>query len=179
VRQDEELQQEVITFVHQLFHSVLAGPIRPLFLSIFLILTWKQMNQRHPVWTLVSLTLAFLPEGVHLLNTLTTQKLFKPNAMTNDIQQNQLLPVNAKITLNIPTMGCVACVNKVDSTIRGCSFSTNIQQEKSWLKDEKGGVAELIVSTENKEGVDKVIEEVKRAVGNAGFTCDVECVQIQ
>jgi copper chaperone CopZ len=133
------------------------------------------MNQRHPVWTLMSLTLAFLPEGVHLWNKLATLKFFKSNDMSNDEHQNQQLPINAKITLNIPTMGCVACVNKVDSSIRGCSFYA----KKSWLKDGKGGVAELIVFTENEAGVNKIVEEVKRAVERAGFPCEVESILIQ
>jgi copper chaperone CopZ len=137
------------------------------------------MNQRHPVWTLVSLTLAFLPEVVHLWNKLATLKVLKSNVMSNDVHHNQQLPFNAKITLNIPTMGCVACVNKVDSSIRGCSFYANIKEEKSWLKDGKGGIAELIVFTENEAGVNKVVEEVKRAVEKAGFPCEVESILIQ
>jgi copper chaperone CopZ len=137
------------------------------------------MNQRHTVWTLMSLTLAFLPEAVHLWNKLATLKFFKSNDMSHDQHQNQQLSINAKITLNIPTMGCVACVNKVDSSIRGCSFFANIKEEKSWLKDGKGGKAELNVFTENEAGVNKVVEEVKRAVERAGFPCEVESILIQ
>jgi hypothetical protein len=75
-------------------------------------------------------------------------------------------------------MGCVACVNKVDSSIRDCVFSSNIRQEKSWLKDGKGGVAELMISVHNNEDIDVIVEEVKRAVGDAGFLCEVDSIQI-
>ena len=69
-------------------------------------------------------------------------------------------------------------MNKVDSSIRSCAFSTNIQQEKSWLKDEKGGVAELMVSAESKETIDEIVEEVVGAVHKVGFQCKVKSAQL-
>lgn len=135
------------------------------------------MQQRNPMWTVLSLVLAFLPECVYFRNKVTTQRFSQTHQSTTNVQHTSL-PINAKVTLNIPTMGCVACVNKVDSSIRGCSLSKNIQQEKSWLKDGKGGVAEISVSSETAEGVEKVVQEVKRAVEHAGFQCEVGSIQM-
>ena len=101
----------------------------------------------------------------------------QPNAsVVNDFEK--ILPINAKITLDIPTMGCVACVNKVDSSIRSCAFSTSIKKEKSWLKDGKGGVAELVVSAGSSDDINKIVAEFQRAVNDAGFKCEVDNVQI-
>jgi hypothetical protein len=128
--------------------------------------------------------LAFLPEAVFVWNKFTTSK-FQLNdsrhcSATEEERASVLstLPVKAKITLDVPTMGCVACVNKVDSSIRSCAFSTNIQREKSWLKDGKGGVAELMVAAESRDAIDKIVEEVVGAVGKAGFQCEVKNVQL-
>lgn len=84
-------------------------------------------------------------------------------------------PINAKITLDIPTMGCVACINKINSSIRGCGVSTSILDEKSWLKDQ-GGVAELTVSAGSIDDINTIALEVKRAVDKAGFQCEINSI---
>ena len=90
------------------------------------------------------------------------------------------LPMTAKIRLNVPTMGCVACVNKVDTSIRQSKSSANIREETSWLTDgsKKGGFAELLVSGESKEEIDGIAEEVVAAVKTAGFQCNVETLKM-
>eukprot|EP00956_Cyclotella_meneghiniana_P039038 scaffold164369_cov48-Cyclotella_meneghiniana.AAC.2 len=153
------------------------GPIRPFFLSVFGLLTWKQIQQRRPIWTAVSLILAFLPEGVFVWNKITEQHFHQTEESLPDNSQSATLPINAIITLDIPTMGCVACVNKIDSSIRGCGVSANIIDEKSWLKDQ-GGVAELKVSAGSVDDIDKIALEVKRAVNKAGFQCEIDSLDI-
>ncbi len=92
------------------------------------------------------------------------------------------LPFEAKVRLTIPTMGCVACVNKVDSSIRRCvsAANNNIREEKSWLADDlaKGGVAEVTLSGKTREEIDGVVEEVIAAVHDAGFVCNVASLQV-
>ncbi|KAL3798370.1 hypothetical protein HJC23_005023 [Cyclotella cryptica] len=134
----------------------------------------------------VSLALAFLPEAVYFWN-----KFLAYNFEQTDKSGNQPVlddeavsklsspyPVKATIVLDVPTMGCVACVNKVDSSIRSSAFSTKIRQERSWLTDGKGGIAELIVSGANSDEIYKIAEEVALAVGNAGFQCKVQSIQL-
>ena len=89
--------------------------------------------------------------------------------------ESSMPPINAKITLDIPTMGCVACINKINSSIRGCGVSTSIQDEKSWLKDQ-GGVAELTVSAGSIDDINTIALEVKRAVDKAGFHCEIKSI---
>lgn len=110
-----------------------------------------------------------MPEIVYLWNKLAIRFYGQSEETTDTGLQ---VVANAKITVNIPNMGCVACVNKIDSAIRNCSFSENITQEKSWLKDE-GGMAEVLVQTENREELDKMAAELQQAIGVAGFKCDI------
>ena len=85
---------------------------------------------------------------------------------------------SAKLTLDCPTMGCVACVNKIDNSIRQCESSANIIEETSWLTDtSKGGKAELLISTTTKEDIDQVVDEVINAVNKSGFECSVDSIQ--
>ena len=83
---------------------------------------------------------------------------------------------SAKLKLDCPTMGCVACVNKVDSSIRQCKSSANIIEETSWLTDTstKGGKAELLLFATTKDDIDQIVDEVINAVNKSGFECSVD-----
>jgi len=83
---------------------------------------------------------------------------------------------SAKLTLDCPTMGCVACVNKIDNSIRQCKSSANIIEESSWLTDTstKGGKAELLISAATKEEIDQIVDEVINAINKSGFECSVD-----
>ena len=171
--------------IDYLYHT---GPIRPILLPLFLLSTWKLFPHRSISWTIVSIFLAFLPELVGVKNIVRSKQWQRKH--DGDIIGNQdaedeatlsSLPITAKLQLNIPTMGCVACVNKVDSSIRQCKSSSNVREETSWLTegDAKGGMAELLISASTNEELDKIVEEVADAVNNAGFKCDVESLQVQ
>lgn len=85
--------------------------------------------------------------------------------------------IEAKLKLNIPTMGCVACVKKVNSAIRGCnSAAAHILDESSWLTGVKGGEAEVIIRGSTIEEIGEIVEEVVTAVKDAGFRCDVDSI---
>lgn len=156
------------------FNTVL-GPVRPLLLPLLLLSTWNLLPQRSLGWTAVSLFLAFLPELVFAFNSLEKNQWKK--------QKDTSLPENAvtaKIQFAIPTMGCIACVNKIDTSIRQCESAASITQERSWLTEGsgKGGRAELKISAQSTEDIDVVIQNVVTAIKNAGFECKTESLQI-
>mmetsp|Transcript_24060 Transcript_24060/g.51021 ORF Transcript_24060/g.51021 Transcript_24060/m.51021 type:complete len:366 (+) Transcript_24060:109-1206(+) len=159
------------------------GPIRPILLPILLFSTWKLLPQRSLGWTIISLFLAFLPELVDIWNTNRSQQWQQKHDNSNEqsISNSSSFPITAKLRLDIPTMGCVACVNKVDTSIRQCKSAANIRGEKSWLTDSsaKGGLAELSILANTNEEVDAIAEEVVTAVKDAGFQCDVESLQVE
>lgn len=156
------------------FNTVL-GPVRPFLLPLLLLSTWNLLPQRSLGWTAVSLFLAFLPELVFVFNSLERNQWKK--------QKETSLPKNAvtaKIQLAIPTMGCIACVNKIDTSIRQCDSAASITQERSWLTEGsgKGGMAELKISAQSTEDIDVVIQNVVTAIKNAGFECKTKSLQI-
>lgn len=153
------------------FNSVL-GPVRPILLSLLLYSTWKLSSQRPIGWTIISLFLAFLPELVHTFNLIQTTQ-WKQRQITGR-------SVTAKLQLAIPGMGCVACVNKIDASIRQCKSATRIAEEKSWLNAPemgKGGMAELIISASSDEEVDDIVKSVISAIREAGFECQKKSLQ--
>ncbi len=157
------------------FNSVL-GPVRPILLSLLLFSTWKLSSQRPIGWTILSLFLAFLPELVHTFNLIKTTQWKKRQI---SIQNTDV--VTAKLQLAIPGMGCVACVNKIDASIRHCKSATRITQEKSWLNAPemgKGGMAELIISASSDEEVDDIVKSVISTIREAGFECQKKSLQI-
>lgn len=119
----------------------------------------------------MSLVLGFLPELVYAWNT------FKRWQRTADTSY----PIAAQLRLDIPTMGCVACVNKVDNSIRQCKSASNIKEEMSWLTDDKakGGIADVTLSARTSEEIDEIIKDIVAAVETAGFQCNVASLQVK
>jgi len=127
------------------------------------------MPHRSVGWTIFSLLVTFLPELVDVLNTTRSRRW---QAKTNV----SALPLSAKLLLNCPTMGCVACVNKVDTSIRQSKSAANIIEETSWLTDSttKGGMAELTIRGRTEDEIKEIVDEVVAVLGNAGFQCSVD-----
>ena len=134
----------------------------------------------------MTLLLAFLPELVDIWNTNKSQQWQKDRTIdnNNDEQDNSSsleLPVRAKLRLDIPSMECVACVNKIDASIRHCNSIAKIKEGSSWLTDgaAKGGTAELMILGKTNEEIDGIADEVVTAVKNAGFQCTIESLQVE
>lgn len=166
------------------FNTIL-GPIRPILLPLFLYSTIKLQPQRPLGWTFASLFLGFLPEIVDVWNTNRSLRWKQKHAIDNDgsaesASTTSPLPITAKLRLDIPTMGCVACVNKINTSIRQCGSKANVREETSRLSqgDRKGGTAELLLSVRTHEDLDLTTKEVIAAVNKAGFDCTVESLQI-
>lgn len=163
-----------------------------------LIYTWNRMPHQPTGLTFVSISLAFLPEFVDIWNAIRSRRGWRRrrthhvdddecdsggNATTTTTASSSSSPpsilavVEAKLTLNIPTMGCVACVNKVDASIRGCNSAALIGEETSWLTS-KGGAAEISILGRTNEEINRAVNDVVAAVKDAGFRCDVKNLRV-
>ena len=92
------------------------GPLRPIFLSILLHWTWDSLFRAFSkpfllLSILSSWALALLPEITHYVNT-RTNAIKTSTSGTNDNSQM------VEILLSVPSMGCVACINKVTSSLK-------------------------------------------------------------
>lgn len=83
--------------------------------------------------------------------------------------------VKATIVVDVPTMGCVACVNKIESSLRN-SAPEYIETASSWLNPKekieggkKGGQAKIEVKTTSKDELENLAQSLVGVIGDAGF----------
>ena len=96
--------------------------------------------------------------------------------MNNTCTMNTDANVCVTVELDIPSMGCAACINKIDSTISGMS---GVISSTSWLLDDpKGGRARIVIAANSTctDDVDEIIKSVVEKVGSSGFPCTVDTV---
>ncbi|CAE7425948.1 unnamed protein product [Symbiodinium necroappetens] len=128
------------------------GPLRPYFLGCLFSTTAVSIFRRHGNFRFVWLQciLAFLPELVHLWNLHGPQR------------QIGATPSHT-VDLSIASMGCVACIKKVESSLREVP---GVLRSEAWLED--GGRARVQCSVSETE-VSELTARLSRAVERAGF----------
>lgn len=150
--------------------NTLLGPVRPLFLAILVSLNiFTGASPRQSLWRY---SLALMPEGVFFCNEYRKRQWQHrvENAATatapTSMDEGRL---RATMMVNIPTMGCVACINKIESRLRSCA-PNNIATASSWLeKDRKGGSAKLDVYVDSEQDLQALSATVVNAIEGAGF----------
>ena len=148
------------------FNTIL-GPVRPTFLALLAYLNW---TARPPLATgVVRLSLALLPEMVHFANRWLAYAWQNRaiQAFTNDTDDI----ITATVEVEIPTMGCVACVQKIDASLRQ-SAPSQILHATSWLDSdkEKGGRAKVHMALRSREELDSLNESILKSIDSAGFS---------
>jgi hypothetical protein len=171
------------------FNTIL-GPVRPYFLSLLLFLT-VTMYSSFPLRShIIRWGVALMPESVDLWNNYLRSRSLTTKAATTIIggnvgavqelscdnkkhdNQNSMpqFPYKATIRLNIPTMGCVACINKIDSALRNAIDPGRVLNASSSLSDDgKGGCATLELLCTSKEEIGGVVHLLEEAISRAGF----------
>eukprot|EP00532_Pseudo-nitzschia_australis_P003497 CAMPEP_0168187408 /NCGR_PEP_ID=MMETSP0139_2-20121125/15011_1 /TAXON_ID=44445 /ORGANISM="Pseudo-nitzschia australis, Strain 10249 10 AB" /LENGTH=351 /DNA_ID=CAMNT_0008109603 /DNA_START=254 /DNA_END=1309 /DNA_ORIENTATION=+ len=173
------------------FNSVL-GPLRPYLLAAMLVFTTttgRPSTLGSIAGLMVRYSIALLPEVVFWRNEIVrtnwrNQKRRSSGETTTAAaaaaaEKNTSIPLlRATLIVDVPTMGCVACINKIESSLRQCS-PKNIDGATSWLNEDnnnnikmngkKGGRARIEVCAESKEELDSVTQSVIGVIENAGF----------
>lgn len=156
------------------------GPLRPFFLSILAYLTIATRAQTKPQLMALRWTIALLPELLHLWNTFTTRQSHrKLQSSSTDVPTTEVA-----VYLDCPTMGCVACIQNVNSSLQKALQSTGsnvyqIQAIDSWLLegDRKGGKAKIRFSTLGDKYNKRIVSMLTRAMKRSGFPCTVDVVR--
>lgn len=182
------------------FNTVL-GPLRPFLLALMIVYT---TSATPPTIILLRYAIAFLPEFVFIWNELLRrsssrlwmswgkkkeEKSIKAptTATTDGVSIINDTIMKATVIVEIPTMGCVACINKIESCLRQCASSTAIESAKSFLnptittssttstnskdknKKKKGGYAQITVRAASKNELDDLVLQFITAIDSAGF----------
>jgi len=151
-------------------NSVL-GPSRPYFLSLLFYVTFFTSGTTVPQ-ILLRFSIAFLPELVHFWNN--QKRVFSANKITSSssmMSANSSRGMVATVEFDIPTMGCVACINKIDSLLRNQFDQEKVVVVTSWLDSDrpKGGTAKVILNVGSKEEAVIVSQSLVEAVESIGF----------
>eukprot|EP00980_Cylindrotheca_fusiformis_P011956 scaffold2830_cov131-Cylindrotheca_fusiformis.AAC.77 len=137
------------------------GPSRPYWLSLLFFLTFINSSTSLPQ-IVFRLGIAFLPEMLHTWNKRHTflNRRINPNGSGT----------TTVLEFDVPTMGCVACINKIDSTLR------NRRDEKlldvtSWLDPSlpKGGATKVTLAVESRKEAAEIGQALVKTLDSIGF----------
>lgn len=154
------------------------GPLRPYFIAILFVATATTFPTKSTAkWVQYSLlrwSVALMPEMVHLWNLHVVERVRLRDKAT---ESNG---IHATIEMTIPTMGCVACINKIDSSLRSCA-PTEIVEARSWLEPSgRGGRALVRGVASTREQAEELAESLVDAVEGAGFEpCLVDSIHFE
>ena len=98
------------------------GPLRPSFLALLLVTSLKQQPFPRPVTLLGRTVVALLPELLHVYNTRGTGGATTSNHHNHNLQQQYSHDNNnnnnlQEVIVEIPSMGCVACIHSVHGAL--------------------------------------------------------------
>lgn len=165
------------------FNTVL-GPLRPYLLAT-MVAYHSPLAVSSPSTTVLRYGIALLPEIVFGWNQLLrSQWRKKAQSSTNTVGTQQ---IQATLVVEVPTMGCVACVNKIESSLRNAA-PNEIETATSWLNPKesategkkKGGKAKIQVKVSSSEQLDDLAQSLVGAIEDAGFQgSTIEKLEIQ
>jgi copper chaperone CopZ len=166
------------------FNTVL-GPVRPYFVSLLIYLIATSMSSPHRgkvASHAVRWAIALLPELLDLWNS---RKQYVPfwrshqSSTSSTARADDTSKFSATVELNIPSMGCVACIHTIDQAL---SEVPNVHATGSSLKPlgAKGGQAKVEVRASTRSEVNAIVNQLQEAVTRAGFADNVvESVKIK
>ena len=170
------------------------GPWRPYFVSVLLygslVLSPPTTTISTVMSTITRFVMALLPEGLHLWNTYYYSHINNNNDLLDSTKMDLSAASSSslqtyRVQLDIPTMGCVACINKINTSLMQLlhvqqpqSSTQPITMEgSSWLypkEEEKGnkkggGAVSLLLSVKEEQELEPLIAQIQSSIEKAGF----------
>ncbi len=165
------LVQVIINFITGIgcigFNSIL-GPMRPWAVSLQLFLTIQSigMGEFNPLPLSMTWFLTFTPEIVALINH--RRYLVSHEQFVEIMGKTEVEPI--VVDLIVENMGCVACINKIESSMEN-SFPKKLMRVESWLHHvKKGGQVRLFINASNEESKG-ITKQAISLIQKAGFDC--------
>lgn len=158
------------------FNTVL-GPLRPYFVATLIFKSIEMFTSTQTIH-IVKFTsawfLALLPEFIHFMNN---RRASKVRVLLNDECYYSNDAKRILVTLNIPSMGCVACINKIDATIQNLEHVINGSSRLNNIG--KGGIGTVLLECSNDTNVGTITQKLVQSVTDAGFPCEIDSISMQ
>jgi hypothetical protein len=140
------------------------GPLRPYFLSLLVYLTIISRPSKASV-SIIRFSMAFMPEVLHFWNKYVRYQWRRERS-----RETRDSILTAIVEIDVPTMGCVACINKIDASIRQCA-PEHIIDATSWLDPAlpKGGRTKVQVSATSEAELNSITQSILKSIEGAGF----------
>ena len=163
--------------------NTVLGPTRPFFLSLLVYSaasSYPGLQAGLGKWcrnTTISFFFALMPELLHKWNNHSwSRREGRAIQMNNTCTMNTDANVCVTVELDIPSMGCAACINKIDSTL---SVIGGVINGRSWLIDDpKGGRARMKILAKSHDDIEEIIKSVVERIAASGFPCTVDTVAV-
>jgi copper chaperone CopZ len=146
------------------------GPVRPYFVSLLLYLSiveyYSGSSRRRPLQLLLRWTIALLPELLFAWNNNNNRMIVrKQRPRNNNAVDDQR--TTTTIRLEVPTMGCVACINAIQNAV---SRVEGVESVSSHLLQETGGETVVRLSS-SPDGTSVAVTEqmIVQAIADSGF----------
>jgi copper chaperone CopZ len=144
------------------------GPVRPYFLGILLYTTVRYTTPtKSPVTLLWRSVVALLPEIVFTYNTWRQRRT---TALVDTLHpdQQQQHQQQYEVQVDIPSMGCVACINSIDRNLAKVPGVLHVQSQLH--AERKGGSATLLVATNaDCDDPHSLTEQIIATLARSGF----------
>lgn len=141
------------------------GPLRPYFISLLAYLTIISRPSKVASVSLIRFSIAFMPELMHFWNKYERYQWRRER--TSETRDSLLTAI---VEIDVPTMGCVACINKIDASVRQCA-PKHITDATSWLDSArpKGGRTKVQVSATSEAELNSITQSILKSIEGAGF----------
>ena len=155
--------------------NTLLGPVRPFFVSILLFTTISSISVKKYTFLVVSWIITLMPEIVHFINNGFSFRKEGQNVrkISKSMEGSSM---QIKYIFKVNNMGCVACINKIESTIKK-KFPQSIHHMNSSLYvEEKGGEVEIILSSVEEKKKELVSNGIMNVIQESGFECELNAI---
>ena len=115
--------------------------------------------------SLIRFSIAFMPELLHFWNKYERYQWRR--GRSSETRDSRLTAI---VEIDVPTMGCVACINKIDASVRQCA-PEHITDANSWLDSAspKGGRTKVQVSATSEAELHSITQSILKSIEGAGF----------
>jgi hypothetical protein len=164
------------------------GPLRPYFLGLFAALQFDKWQSavllssewtaagisRQLAWSAIQTGVALLPEALDAYNHRKALQQVMADGSSSSSSPGATMKIKANVQLDVPTMGCVACIRAIDGALQGQAVAeggARVVRASSFLNPLgiKGGVVKIVAEARDEKALSELVSRLIDATDSVGF----------